>query len=224
MGSNVWVHQHQAFPLFLPFWSYYFLTWFTWGQQASVASEATCSVISCTQSLCTLVLWTWAPYGWVPTLWMGVSALLPVGGDWEGGRMSRQKSLEWNYFHVTFLGNKRKWGLQRAYNISADDLVIECFLKVFCKISVTLRKCTSSNEEQKSGFEHSLSMACCWVTLSFLAQYLVWKVKKVILEKWPLLVSPWTLKELRPCPRVSAHIALMLHTFLLDFAWTGPIW
>lgn len=37
---------------------------------------------------------------------------------------------------------------ERAYDILADGLVIECFFKVFCEASVTLRKCALSNEEQ----------------------------------------------------------------------------
>lgn len=50
---------------------------------------------------------------------------------------------------------------ERAYDTSADGLVIECFFKVFCEASVTLRKCALSNEEQKCDFEHSLLMALC---------------------------------------------------------------
>lgn len=48
---------------------------------------------------------------------------------------------------------------ERAYDASADGLVIECFFKVFCEASVTLRECALSNEEQKCGFEHALSVA-----------------------------------------------------------------
>lgn len=84
---------------------------------------------------------------------------------------------------------------ERAYDISADGLVIERFLEHFCEASVTLRKCASSNEEQKRGRERSLPTACCWLALTFLAQWVVSEMREGTLEKQPLLIAPWTLRS-----------------------------